>query len=123
MLEYDPELDNAEEVIRAYELKKLTDPIGNGDAPPCVDAKGPTKFFNTEHVKKALHVDTDVDWSMCNTYISVLYKRSKTGTIGLYPNLIKEGLRIWFYSGDVDGAVPTSGSLYWYNKLNKEQNY
>lgn len=89
-------------------------------APPCVDAKGPTEFFNTDYVKEALHVDTSIKWSMCNTFVSITYSRSKTGTLHLYPNLIKEGLRIWFFTGDVDGAVPTAGSLYWFDKLNKE---
>ena len=28
------------------------------------------------------------------------------GSIWAYPPLIKEGLRIWVYSGDVDSVVP-----------------
>jgi serine carboxypeptidase-like clade 2 len=32
----------------------------------------------------------------------------------LFPN----GLRIWHFSGDADGCVPTLGTQYWINKLN-----
>lgn len=37
--------------------------------------------------------------------------------------LIQQGLRVWIYSGDTDGAVPIGGSLYWISKLNAEQGY
>jgi serine carboxypeptidase-like clade 2 len=45
------------------------------------------------------------------------YTRSKTGSYPLYPNLISKGYRIWIYSGDTDGAVPTLGTLYWINRI------
>lgn len=54
---------------------------------------------------------------MCSNKVTTLYTRSTTGSYNLYPDLISNGLRIWVYSGDVDGAVPTSGTLYWFNKL------
>lgn len=76
-------------------------------------------FFNTDSVKKALHVDEDIKWDMCSTRVSASYGRSTTGTYDLYPGLIEAGLRVWIYSGDVDGAVPTAGTLYWIGKLNE----
>lgn len=74
-------------------------------------------FFNEDSVKKALHVDTDIHWAMCSDKVTRSYSRGTTGTYNLYPNLVNSGLRIWIYSGDTDGAVPTSGTMYWFNKL------
>lgn len=74
-------------------------------------------FFNEDSVKKALHVDTDIHWAMCSDKVTRSYKRSTTGTYDLYPNLVDNDIRIWIYSGDTDGAVPTAGTLYWFNKL------
>lgn len=31
----------------------------------------------------------------------------------IYPELIKEGLKIWVFSGDVDADVPITGTLHW----------
>ncbi len=31
----------------------------------------------------------------------------------IYPTLIKEKLRIWVYSGDVDADVPIPGTIHW----------
>ena len=33
---------------------------------------------------------------------------------------MKEGLRIWVYSGDVDADVPITGTLVWLEKLREE---
>jgi len=37
------------------------------------------------------------------------------GSYYLYPTLIEKGYRIWVYSGDTDGAVPITGTIYWLN--------
>lgn len=39
----------------------------------------------------------------------------------IYPIMMKEKLRIWVYSGDVDADVPITGTLMWLNKLREEQ--
>jgi hypothetical protein len=61
----------------------------SGDLPPCTDGIGPMTFFNEEKVKKALHVDVDIHWGMCNMNVTIRYKRSTTGTLYLYPTLIE----------------------------------
>jgi len=45
------------------------------------------------------------------------YNRFPTGSVNYYIPLIEAGYRIWVYSGDTDGAVPITGSLYWLNLL------
>lgn len=38
----------------------------------------------------------------------------------IYPILMKEQLRVWVYSGDVDADVPTPGTIHWLFKLREE---
>lgn len=71
--------------------------------------------MNNDTVREALHVDvkvSDLFWTTCtsDTYI---YTDTPDGSYHLYPNLIKNNLKIWIYSGDVDGNVPIPGTLNW----------
>lgn len=38
---------------------------------------------------------------------------NENASLPLYPELIKSGIRIWIYSGDVDANVPIVGTLRW----------
>ena len=38
----------------------------------------------------------------------------------IYPILLKEELRVWVYSGDVDADVPTPGTIHWLEKLRED---
>lgn len=40
----------------------------------------------------------------------------------IYPILMKEDIRIWIYSGDVDADVPIPGTLHWLTKFREEHN-
>eukprot|EP00897_Mesotaenium_endlicherianum_P008948 jgi/Mesen1/8081/ME000434S07329 len=40
--------------------------------------------------------------------------------LGLYAYLLRAGIRIWVYSGDVDGVVPVAGTRKWIAKLRRE---
>lgn len=67
-----------------------------------------------------MHIKDNKLWSMCNNRISMFYSRSKIGSLHLYPELVANNLKIWVFSGNTDAAVPTAGTLYWFNKLVNE---
>lgn len=58
-----------------------------------------------DEVKKALHVDTDIDWKMCNMKINLKYKAASNSTY-LYPEFFDAGLDVLIFSGNTDAAVP-----------------
>jgi len=41
-------------------------------------------------------------------------------SLWLYPIMIKENLRVWVYSGDVDANVPIDGTLAWLDRLRED---
>jgi hypothetical protein len=58
---------------------------------------------------------------MCNNFDDFFYDRSSTGSYHVYKKLIPlNKYRILIYSGDSDPAVPTSGTLFWVNKIREE---
>jgi hypothetical protein len=58
---------------------------------------------------------------MCNAEDDFAYNRSTTGSYHIYQKLIPlNKYRILIYSGDSDPAVPTSGTLFWVNKIRSE---
>ena len=36
------------------------------------------------------------------------------------PNLVKAGLKIFYFTGDQDAIVPITGTLFWFDKYRKE---
>jgi serine carboxypeptidase-like clade 2 len=49
------------------------------------------------------------------------YKMFANASYWLYPIMMKEKIRIWVYSGDVDADVPITGTLRWLDMLREEQ--
>lgn len=85
----------------------------------CLDDPYPTDFFNLEETKEKLHVRKSIQYVQCNDYININYEFSDS--LNIYRNtLLNSGIRIWFYSGDTDGAVPFTGSIKWLPKLNMD---
>lgn len=83
----------------------------------CKEDNNLKNFLNLNTTKKNLHVDNKLNWESCNGYINEHYKISDA-SLSIYQDyLIKSGLRIWFYSGDTDAAVPFNGSIKWIPKL------
>ncbi|KAL6621205.1 hypothetical protein ACP70R_033637 [Stipagrostis hirtigluma subsp. patula] len=78
-------------------------------------------YFNIMDVQKSLHADVSGwikdRWSICSGRIFYNYDREVDSVLPIYSKLVKAGLRIWVYSGDVDGRVPVIGTRYWVESL------
>jgi carboxypeptidase C (cathepsin A) len=82
----------------------------------CAEDKFPTTFFNLAQTKEALHVRTSIQFRECNDEINEHYTMGESYSI--YKDiLIPSGIKVWFYSGDTDGAVPFNGSIQWIYNL------
>jgi carboxypeptidase C (cathepsin A) len=85
----------------------------------CLPDPFPTDFFNRLETKNKLHVRTNITYATCNKFINGNYTMGDS--LKTYNNtLLKSELRIWFYAGDTDGAVPFTGTIKWIPKLNME---
>lgn len=112
---------NTKEINQAYKNLKDNKLFGDDDiTPPCTDAVGPNYFFNLKETKEALYVPTNIKWGMCSGKIGAHYHTSEKGSIFLYPDLIKSGIKILKYSGDSDAAVPFTGTRQWIYNLGLE---
>ena len=70
-------------------------------------------YINREDVRKAMHIpDSAPGWTECNGYISNTYQCGEKGSIWIYPEL-RHHMKILFYCGDTDGAVPCLGTRRW----------
>uniref|UniRef100_A0ACD5YXR1 Uncharacterized protein n=1 Tax=Avena sativa TaxID=4498 RepID=A0ACD5YXR1_AVESA len=74
-------------------------------------------YMNRMDVQKSLHANIsgwikDRRWSLCSYSIFDNYHDLVFSVLPIYSKLVKAGLRIWVYSGDVDGRVPFIGSRY-----------
>ena len=95
----------------------MKDRLGGDDIPPCCAWKGAYEYFRNKTVVEAFHIRQDADeWKFC---VDLDYRSDYLhGSFYTYPDLIRAGLRVWVYSGDVDGSVPFTGTREWINKLN-----
>ncbi|XP_077218187.1 serine carboxypeptidase-like 33 isoform X4 [Tasmannia lanceolata] len=82
---------------------------------PCF-SKYTEEYFNRVDVQKSIHANVTGNisgkWTVCNNSILATYNFTVASVLPIYSKLIKAGLKIWFYSGDADGRVPTIGSRY-----------
>lgn len=75
--------------------------LRDNDLPPCTDGVGLYTWLSLSAAfKTAFHVDPVLSptWDIC---ADINYEGDVRATYYLYPKLIKAGLRIWKYSGDV----------------------
>jgi serine carboxypeptidase-like clade 1 len=83
----------------------------------CQEDPFPIEFLNYKEIKEKLHVRADIQWMPCNDDINTIYKSGDS--INIYKEKLfkAKDLRIWFYSGDTDGAVSFNGSIQWLRNL------
>ena len=75
-------------------------------------------YMNSAELKDALHIDANVTWEQCNDLINENWKIQNEASLWIYRVFRgKQNLRMLFFSGDTDGAVPTLGSRRWLHDL------
>lgn len=82
----------------------------------CEDDAGITNFLNDPSVKKNWNFLENKEWMPCNTTVFEEY-RSGQNSFHLLPELIKNKLRIWVFSGDLDSYIPITGTRRWVDEL------
>ncbi|CAG9322916.1 unnamed protein product [Blepharisma stoltei] len=99
-------------------LKFVLDQNPNlGIIPPCCAWQGAYEYLQSQAVRTAFNIPNSVQqWTFC---VNLDYQDDYLhGSVYIYPYLIRAGLRILVYSGDVDGSVPFIGTREWINSLN-----
>ncbi|KAK8672676.1 hypothetical protein V6N13_111040 [Hibiscus sabdariffa] len=75
-------------------------------------------YFNRADVQESMHADSrGGKWVSCSNSILNSYNFSVISVLPIYKKLIKAKLKIWVYSGDMDGRVPVISSRYWVEAL------
>lgn len=69
-------------------------------------------LFNTPGIAKDMHVD-EMKFEPCSDHVADTYISEANASYWIYPELIKENIRVWVYSGDVDADVPITGTVRW----------
>ncbi|KAK9115543.1 hypothetical protein Sjap_014490 [Stephania japonica] len=87
---------------------------------PC-DSLYTETYFNRKDVQEALHASVAAKvhnqrWTHCSHHIS-LWEDSAFSILPIIKKLIAGGIRIWVFSGDVDGRIPVTATRYSLNKL------
>lgn len=89
-----------------------------GELPPCTFGEPIIKYLNTDDVRTALHIPKEYPaWDMCTSDPYWNYTMQIEASQWIYERL-QGKYRILKFSGDVDGAVPTDGTLAWINEIN-----
>lgn len=81
-----------------------------------------TPYLNLPEVKAALHARPGINWTECSLQINSQYSVTSVveSMLPVYRYLLTRGLKMWIYSGDIDGVVPTTGTRYWLRELDLE---
>lgn len=75
-------------------------------------------WMNLNETRKSLHIGDDAPgWEQCNNAVYANYKLTREGSFWIYPVLKANGIRMMFYSGETDGAIPTYATKMWIEDL------
>jgi len=102
-------------------IKHRQSKLGDDGLPPCVYGIPVTDWMNSPDVRRVLHIpDSAPGWQMCN---DIPYTIETQGSQWVYERLANitettAKYKILKFSGDIDGSVPTWGTLGWINALN-----
>ncbi|PSS09967.1 Serine carboxypeptidase-like, partial [Actinidia chinensis var. chinensis] len=76
-------------------------------------------YLNIPEVQKALHANVtklSYDWEPCSEVIKY-WDDSPSTILPLLQELMENGLRVWIFSGDIDGRIPVTSTKYSINKM------
>ncbi|XP_057748957.1 serine carboxypeptidase-like 40 [Arachis stenosperma] len=77
-------------------------------------------YMNREDVQEALHANVTklvYDWELCSNVIGRWGDSSST-VLPLLHEFLNNNLRVWIFSGDIDGRVPVTSTKYSIKKMN-----
>ncbi|TKY67959.1 Serine carboxypeptidase 40 [Spatholobus suberectus] len=77
-------------------------------------------YLNRKDVQEALHANVTnlkYDWEPCSDVITKWVDSSST-VLPLLHEFLDNSLRVWIFSGDIDGRVPITSTKYSVNKMN-----
>ncbi|WOG84650.1 hypothetical protein DCAR_0103834 [Daucus carota subsp. sativus] len=86
----------------------------NGVYDPC-ELSYARNYLNLPQVQQTLHANTTklpYTWDACSAMINQYWTDSPSSMFPVYKRLIKYGLRILIYSGDMDAVVPVTSTRY-----------
>jgi len=107
-------------------------PSGQPSPPgPTPTAKNPNAHVTNQQKKAVPNVTkpscpsprrrSSYKWPMLPMYLS--YKRTTKNLIAVYPKLLRAGVRVLIFSGDVDACVPYIGTEAWTTSLAKSEGF
>ncbi|KAK6933925.1 Peptidase S10, serine carboxypeptidase [Dillenia turbinata] len=77
-------------------------------------------YMNSPNVQVALHANVtrlSYDWQPCSDVI-MGWEDSPSTVIPLLREFMANGLRVWIFSGDIDGRIPVTSTMYSINEMN-----
>lgn len=90
---------------------------GSKNYDPCIANKVST-YLNRKDVQQAIHArDIGRPWRDCSNIVDYSREDLLTSMIPVYQDLLKTGIRMMVYSGDVDAIVPITGTRAWLEVL------
>ncbi|XP_016510617.1 putative serine carboxypeptidase-like 23 [Nicotiana tabacum] len=121
-------LDQIDKEIGNIFLYNIYAPLCNNTSPsntttsevdPCMPVYIQS-YFSKPEVQKAIHANVTslpYPWQSCNNTLNLSWKDRPLTVLPLVRQLMKSGLRIWLYSGDMDVVVPVTDTRYAIKKL------